>query len=208
MSEPEFMEMCNITSLYKGKGERSSLENERGIFILPILRMIKDRLIYNDIYDTVDRNMSDSQVGGRTKRSIRDHLFVLHSVINSVIEKELPCIDLQFFDVKSCFDSLWTEECCNDLFEAGIKDDKLAMVYMGNMENKVAISTPLGLSDRVSIPNIVCQGGVMGSLLCGIQTDRIGRNIITNNDQEVSPKKTLFTKKKLIFLALLWLMTS
>ena len=82
LSDPEFMEYCNITSIYKGKGERSSLENDRGIFILSILRMIKDRLIYNDIYKKVDKSMLDSQVGGRSKRSIRDHLFVINGILN------------------------------------------------------------------------------------------------------------------------------
>ena len=139
LSEPEFIEYCNITSLYKGIGDRSSLENERGIFLLSILRMIKDHLIYNDIFKKVDQSISDSQVGGRSKRSIRDHLFVLHSVINSIVQKELPCVDLQFYDVKSCFDSLWTEECGNDLYEAGITDDKLAMIYLGNIEKKVDV---------------------------------------------------------------------
>ena len=69
-----------------------------------------------------------------------------------------------------------------DLYEAGITDDKLAMVYMGNLENKVSISTPVGLSDRVTIPNIICQGGVMGSLLCGVQTDNIGKNTLAKDE--------------------------
>ena len=48
--EPEFMSMANITSFWKGKGAKNDIENERGIIILNVLRMIKDKLIYNDIF--------------------------------------------------------------------------------------------------------------------------------------------------------------
>ncbi len=67
----------------------------------------------------------------------------MNSVINSAIQNESQCLDLQFFDVSKCYDSLWTEECGNDLYEAGITDDKLAMVYNGNLENEVAVNIPV-----------------------------------------------------------------
>ena len=76
--EPEFMQLANITSLWKRKGPKSDIENERGIFILTVLRMIKDRMIYTDTRDVVE--MSDSQVGGRLEYSIRNHLFVVYSI--------------------------------------------------------------------------------------------------------------------------------
>ena len=88
--------------------------------------MIKDRLIYNDVKDVVD--ISDSQVGGRQEYSIRNHLFVIYSIINSVINKETPAIDIHMYDLSKCFDGLWLEECCNNLYEAGITNDKLAMI--------------------------------------------------------------------------------
>ena len=99
--------------------------------------------------------MSDCQVGGRKKRSIRNHIFIVNSVINSVKQKASGPIDLQIFDVEKCFDSLWLEQCCNDLWEAGIKDDRLASIYYGNQTNEVAINVPIGQTDRVDIPNIV-----------------------------------------------------
>merc|ERR1711994_454255 len=103
LSEPEFMNLCHIISIYKGKGERSSLESDRGIFILNTVRMIKDRLILNDIKDTVDKNMSPSQVGARPNKGTRNHLFVLYQIMNSVLQKESPPVDLSIYDVKKCF---------------------------------------------------------------------------------------------------------
>ena len=156
LDDPEFMKIVNIFSIHKNKGSKMLLENDRGLFISNVIRMIKDRLIYNDIKDILDKNMSDSQVGARPKRGIRDHLFVIYSIIHSVKKKEGKPIDIEMIDIKKCFDSLWLEECINQLYETGIQNDKLALIYEGNSENQVAILTPgAGLTDRMKIERIV-----------------------------------------------------
>ena len=56
---PHFVTLENITTIYKNKGSRMDLNNDRGIFILTVLKKILDKLIYFDNYDEIDRNMSD-----------------------------------------------------------------------------------------------------------------------------------------------------
>ena len=51
---PLFMRLANITSLYKRKGSKMCLESDRGIFVLTVVRMILDRLLYNDLYPEVE----------------------------------------------------------------------------------------------------------------------------------------------------------
>ena len=181
-NEPEFMEYANILSFYKGKGKTSDLNNDRGIFILNILRMIKDRMVYNDIKEDLEESMSDAQVGARENKSIRNHLFVIYSILNSVNQKESPAIDVTVYDVKKCFDNLWLEECCNNIFEAGVQDDKLVLIYEGNINNNVAIKTPAGLTNRVNIKNIVSQGSTMGPSLCATQSDLIGKDALDREE--------------------------
>ena len=108
INSPKLTQICNIYSFYKGKNSRLDLNNERGIFILSILRTIKEKLIYKDIYETVDKNMSDSQVGGRKKRSIRNNLFILYSIMHDARASK-KIIDVNFYDVEKCFDSLWLD---------------------------------------------------------------------------------------------------
>ena len=43
---PEAMEMCNVSSIYKNKGDRSSFDSHRGVFRTTVLRNILDRLIW------------------------------------------------------------------------------------------------------------------------------------------------------------------
>ena len=76
------MRKANITTIYKGKGEKSNLENERGIFIVSIFRSLVMKLIYQDIYNVIDKSMSDAQIGSRKGKNIRNHIWVLNSIIS------------------------------------------------------------------------------------------------------------------------------
>ena len=40
-------------------------------------------------------------------------------------------------DYKQCFDAMWLEETINDMFEAGLVDDNLNLIYKMNEKNKV-----------------------------------------------------------------------
>ena len=60
---PEALEKCNISSIFKIKGSRNNFEYYRGIFRVPILRTILDKLIYNDEYSNIDEHLTDSNVG-------------------------------------------------------------------------------------------------------------------------------------------------
>ena len=74
----------NISSFYKKKGDKTDLNNDRGVFNVVKVRSILDKLIYNDIYGVVDSNMSCSNIGARRNRNIRDHLFVINGILNDV----------------------------------------------------------------------------------------------------------------------------
>ena len=55
-------------------------------------------MVYKDKYTIVDGNMSDSNIGARKYKSIRNHIFVLNGVINESINKKNHGIDLQILD--------------------------------------------------------------------------------------------------------------
>ena len=171
---PAFMQLADVVAIYKGKGDKSSLENDRGIFILNIFRSILMKLIYQDKYDIIDENMSDSNVGARRKKSIRNHLFILNGIINDVVNSKKKCIDILIVDYKQCFDALWLDECINDLFKAGLQDDHLALIYKANSENQVAVKTPFGKTGREMVEKIVLQGEVFGPLECSVSIDSFG----------------------------------
>ena len=150
------------------------LSSDRGIFIVNLFRSILMKLVYQDKYDTVDNSMSDSNVGARKKKNIRNHIFVINGIINEAIKNKKD-IDIQILDYRQCFDGMWLDECINDLYEAGITDDSLALIYEANKNNQVAVKTPFGLTDRKYVNKIVLQGEVFGPLQCSVQVDSFGK---------------------------------
>ena len=122
--------------------------------------------------------MSDSNIGARRGQNIRNHLFIVYGIINSVLKEEKGCIDLQIYDLIKAFDSLWLEDCLNDICESLPEeklDDKIAMIYESNVKNLVAVNTTVGQTDRVDMPRVVMQGGTFGPLLCSNSIDKLGK---------------------------------
>ena len=175
---PDEMLAADITSIWKRKGSQTNLDNDRGIFVLGVLRKILDKMLYIHFYNKIDSGMSCSNIGARKNRNVRNHLFMVYGIINSVIREKRDCIDILIYDLVQAFDSLWLADCMNDLYDIlppNMRDRKLALVYECNKHNLVAVNTPVGLTDRVDIPEIVQQGGGWGPLECSVNIDTIGR---------------------------------
>ena len=182
---PDYMRKQNITTIYKNKGSRLDMKNDRGIFILTSLRRILDKLIYRDKYEMIDQNMSDSNIGARRGRQVKNHLFILHGVINSVINGHESPIDIQFYDLEQAFDALWLTDCLIDLFDTlppEKRDDELALLYTLSKENYVSVSTPHGLTERMCIRDIIQQGGTWGPVLCSNSIDTISKKIMSQGE--------------------------
>ena len=120
--------------------------------------------------------MSDSNIGARKHKNIRNHIFIVNSIIHNVLSKKsnVP-VDIMVLDYKQMFDSECLFECMNDLFEAGVNDDKFALLYEANRENLVAVQTPNGLSKRETFTEIVMQGDVLAPLISSLQVETIGK---------------------------------
>ena len=103
---PFFMNNATITTVPK-KGSRLLLENERGIFRVPVIRTILMRLIYNEKYETIDGNMSENQMGARKNKGCRNNILIIKVYNNFLIEKGAH---LFIFWVKDCPD-LYRMDC-------------------------------------------------------------------------------------------------
>ena len=81
------------------------------------------------------------------------------------------------YDAEKCFNSLLTYKCINDLFEAGLQNDKLSLLFEINQNAQVAIKTSHGVTERITIPNIIMQGTVWGSLQCTTTMDNLPKSV-------------------------------
>ena len=146
-------------------------------------------------YDTIDANMSDSNIGGRKDKNIRNHLFIINGIINDALKKNI-CIDLIILDYRVCFDSLWIEEVINDLFETGVDNRNLALIYEANKVNEVSVITPSGKTKSEKVEKIVMQGETLAPLECSVQVDSLGKECVEDD-------KHLYTYKDIVKVPLL-----
>ena len=77
---PEFMKITNLTTVPK-KGSLTELQNERGIFRVDVIRSIFMKLVYNEKYSQIDKNMSDGQMGGRKGKGCRFNFFLINGIM-------------------------------------------------------------------------------------------------------------------------------
>ena len=154
----------------------NDLDSDRGIFLISIFRYILMKLIYKEKYDVIEKSMSDSNIGARKQKNIRNHIFIVNSIIHDVLlKKSNKPIDIMVLDYKQMFDSECLFECMNDVYEAGVQDDIFALLCEANKKSYVAVQTPNGLSRRDLFENIVMQGDVLAPLVSSLQVDTIGK---------------------------------
>ena len=172
---PNVFRYKNISTIYKNKGSRSDLENDRGIFTCTVLNSILQKLIYKDNYDEIDSNLSDSNVGARKRKNIRNHTFVINGIIHHTVTSKSRPVDITVVDYKQCFDTLSVDVGCNDLYNVGVIDDQLNLIHECDSLSKVAVKTPVGLTKRVDVCKVVAQGEVISPLKCTVSVDSIAQ---------------------------------
>ena len=79
---PLQLEACNITSIKKGS--QQEFDKYWGIFRVPIFSAILESCINNDEYGIIYNNLTYANVGARKSRNIRDNLFVVDAILNSI----------------------------------------------------------------------------------------------------------------------------
>ena len=73
---------------------------------------------------------------------------------------------------------MWLKECINDLYNTGVTDDNLNLIFEANRVNQVAVNSPAGITQREEINEIVLQGEVFGPLQCSVQIDTFGKQCL------------------------------
>ena len=174
---PSFMNFANVTTVLKS-GSRLEPENERGIFRTEVVRAILMRLIYNTKYTIIDSNMSDCQMGARKGKGCRSNIWIINGIIHEALKSNnMKSVLLQIYDYKQMFDSLSLREAINDIYDYGVKDDCLQLIFKANNKIHMSVKTPGGLTERQIISNCVLQGDTWGSILASVQVDAIGQAV-------------------------------
>lgn len=171
---PTFMNCANITTVPK-KGSQIELRNERGIFRVSVIRSILMNLIYEQKYPDIENNMSECQMGGRRGKGCKNNIFILNGIVHEAMKsKQMKPVVLQFYDYSQMFDSVNLKEAICDMFNTGMDDDNLILIYKSNHEINMAVKTAHGISNREIVKDIILQGDKFGSIMASVQVEKIG----------------------------------
>ena len=111
--------MCKCPTLPQStsREDRHSIDSDHGISGLSVFRKIADNLIYQEKYPLIDQGMSYSNIGAPKKKNIKNHLFIIYGIINSVLKGEKACVDIQICDLVKACDVLWLQDTTNDVWD-------------------------------------------------------------------------------------------
>ena len=70
------------------------------------------------------------------------------------------------------------KEALADLYNSGVQDDTLHLIYEANKNVTVQVKTSFGLTEEVALEEVVLQGEVWGPSLAANQVDTFGKEMI------------------------------
>ena len=101
---------------------------------------------------------------------------MMYSLINETMkDKSKKPLDVVFYDVRQCYDSLWMEKTLLDLSKNGVKNDLINLIYEASKSAKIRVKTPVGTNNEKEIKYIVMQGESLSSILCTTSMDTMSK---------------------------------
>ena len=115
-------------------------------------------------------------MGARKGKGCKSNIWTINGIIHETLKnKNKKPIVLQIYDYAQMFDSIDLEEALSDIFDYGLNDDNLSLIYKANNKVHMAVKTAAGLTNRDTIENPLLQGDTFGSLLASVQVDTIAK---------------------------------
>ena len=153
-----------ISTIYKNKGKRKRLVNQRGIFLKQVLSKMYGKLNMNRAIKSME-SIDKFQAGGRANRSPADQTFLIRAAIDHAKYLDQPLF-ITMYDYSQCFDSLWLSDCLLSLLKVGVEKEVVNILQKLNNTCNIVVKTPAGITEEFEMKSIVQQGSVSGGALC------------------------------------------
>ena len=119
-------------------------------------------------------NLSDSNVGARKKRNIRNHSLIVNSTIHEANKnKKSKGLEILIAYYSQCFDGMSLPITLNDIYNTGITDRNLNLMQKSDNSINISVKTPFGKTERIIQKDTIPQGDVLSNLKCTTQIDSI-----------------------------------
>ena len=163
---PDDWKTAYITAIFKGKGNKSSLENYRPISILSPISKVFEAILGQKIRSYMKNNhlLNDDQNGFREGRSCHLALNTLVDYVKCNLDNKQHVIAI-FLDLSKAFDTIDHEILLLKLEKYGFSKSALELMknYLSNRQSTVNFYGKF--STRETLRTGVPQGSILGPLL-------------------------------------------
>ena len=174
-----------ITSVWKNKGDREMMKNQRGISVSSSIGMIMEEIINNRILETIQ--FTQAQGGGIKNYSTCDHVFLVRSLITYSMKMHKNLI-ITFYDVEKAYDHAEREDMMHILWKKGVRGKLWRMTCALNENLTSKIRTPYGLTREIQREVGGKQGGKIMTTTFAKTMDMISEDMIENDQVGVTIK--------------------
>ena len=176
-----------ITSVWKKKGDREIMKNQRGISVSSSIAMILEEIINDRILDVV--KFTPAQGGGVKNYSTCDHVFILRSIITYSLKMHRQMI-LTFYDVAKAYDHAEREDMMHIMWKKGLRG-KLWRIMCALNENLTSrIKTPHGMTRQIQREVGGKQGGKIMCSTFAKTMDTLAEDMDENHEVGITIKDT------------------
>lgn len=155
-SPPQQWNLGLMTNVWKGKGDREVMENQRGITVSSAIGTIAEEIVFNRVSKVIQ--FTQAQAGGRKGGSTADHVFVLKNTM-ALAKKQRRNLIITFYDVAKAYDKADMDNMLFCINQAGVKGKLWRLVKSLNEGLSAQIKTKAGLTRKIQRDTGGKQGG-------------------------------------------------
>ena len=162
-----------ISNVWKGKGDREQMSNQRGITVSSSVAAIAEEIITDRLLETI--NFTQSQAGASTA----DHIFILKSLISLAIKRGMELI-LTFYDIKKAYDRADMDDMLNVVNEQGFTGKIWRLTKSFNKDLTARVKTKAGFTRQIERDKGGKQGGKIMVPLDAKMMDTLSEDLSQN----------------------------
>ena len=174
-----------ITSVWKNKGDREMMQNQRGISVSSSIGMIMEEIINERILETIA--FTPAQGGGIKNYSTCDHVFLVRALITYSMKMNRNLI-LTFYDVQKAYDRAEREDMMHILWKKGARGKLWRMTCALNNKLTSRIKTPYGMTREIQREIGGKQGGKIMTTTFAKTMDVLSEDIQENDQVGINIK--------------------
>ena len=165
---PQDFKDASIVYIYKRKGDRTSCDNYRGVFLLSIAGKILTRLILNRLLTHLEQDLlPESQCGFREGRGTADMIFASRQLQEKFQEQNKELFST-YVDLTKAFDTVSRNGLWKIMAKFGIPDKFTAIIRSFHEGMQASVSVEGESSTAFEVSNGVKQGCVLAPTLFSI----------------------------------------